>query len=133
STPTKKKTVSKKKHSKTKQTAPVKKQLQIEADTNKTDTYSISNWTVDSSHTLKLTATNADAWITVQSGNQGQSLWQGLINAGADHEVEVPTDVQQLQIRTGNAAATHIQINDVAVPLPAHPAGTVHTYTLLIK
>ncbi|AXX64824.1 helix-turn-helix domain-containing protein [Bombilactobacillus bombi] len=130
---THKSTKAKKKADTTKKAPASEQQLKIKADNKQTDGFVVTNWQSASAHNLRLTATNADAWITVNTGDEGQTLWQGVVNAGSSHDVDLQADVQKISIKTGNAASTEIYLNDVQLPVSEHQVGTVHTYTLSIK
>lgn len=120
-------------NTKKKNSAPAQKKLSLKADSTQNDKFIIHNWQSVDNHVLKLTTTTANAWITVSSNNQSQALWQGLINAQSSQSVDLPNDIHEIQIKTGNAPATQIYVNDEQLPVSEHQVGTVHTYTLTIK
>lgn len=119
--------------SKKKNAAAVQKKLSLKADSTQSDKFIARNWQSVNNHVLKLNATTANAWITVSTNNQSQALWQGVINAQSSQSIDLPNDINEVQIKTGNAPATQVYINDEQLPVSEHQTGTVHTYTLTIK
>lgn len=119
--------------SKKKNAAAVQKKLSLKADSTQSDKFIAHNWQSVNNHVLKLNATTANAWITISTNNQSQALWQGVINSQSSQSIDLPNDINEVQIKTGNAPATQVYINDEQLPVSEHQTGTVHTYTLTIK
>ncbi|MFT8844465.1 MAG: RodZ domain-containing protein, partial [Schleiferilactobacillus harbinensis] len=94
------------------------------------------NYTVtdlpDSGNKITVAASTQAVWLAVSFGNV--QSWQGTLQAGADHTVEVPSGTQSIQIRTGNATYTTAKLNDQTIDMnQAGVTSIVRTANLTIS
>jgi len=117
----------------TKKTKKAKKSTGLKiATATGTDTapiYAVTNLK-DGNNTLKLNASDADAWISVTV--DGASSWQGVVSAGGSHDLTIPTTAKTVAVRTGNANVTTIHIGSKKVKV-AKAASMVRTLTFNIN
>lgn len=107
--------------------------LKLSADKAGNDTFDVNNWSKADKHSINLSSTSASAWITIKTNNGQNSLFQGAVKSGEDKNVDVPADVKQISIQTGNAPVTKVKVNDQDLPVAQNESGTVKTYTLNVK
>ncbi|WDF82004.1 DUF4115 domain-containing protein [Lacticaseibacillus pabuli] len=84
----------------------------------------------DGNNTLKLNASTADAWMSVSV--DGAVSWQGVVSAGGDHSLTIPTTAKTVAVRTGNATVTTIHIGSKKVKV-AKATTMVRTLTFNIN
>lgn len=60
-----------------------------------------------------LKGTNGRCWVSVTAN--GQTLYQGIVEMGAEQKVSVPAQTKQVSIRTGNAPALDLSLNNQEV------------------
>ncbi|MFD1392257.1 RodZ domain-containing protein [Lacticaseibacillus jixianensis] len=80
-----------------------------------------------SGNKLKLTAGDAAAWIAVYVNNA--VTWQGTVQAGSDHTVDLPDGVTSFAVNSGNMPQTTIAINGKQVDLGTTTTSVVRTVT----
>lgn len=80
---------------------------------------------------MVLSGINAQAWVQVTI--DGQSAWQGALDAGNKQEVEIPEGAQSIVVQTGNAPETAISISGKKVNTEnTEDTSIVQTYTFNI-
>lgn len=77
---------------------------------------------------VKLSA-NAAAWTLVTTAN-GTALFNGTLQPGADQTIEVPADATGIVVKSGNAAATTVEMDNKKVDLGA---GDMSVFTSTIN
>lgn len=85
----------------------------------------------ESNRKMVLSGINAQAWVQVTI--DGQSAWQGALDAGNEQEVEIPEGAQSIEVQTGNAPETAISIGGKKVNTEnTEDTSIVQTYTFNI-
>lgn len=99
------------------------------AGTDTAQTFTVKGLKEDG-NAMTLKATDADAWMSVTV--DGVTTWQGVVAAGAEQKVDIPATAKSVAVKSGNAKANDILINDDKVDL-GDATTLVRTMTFTIE
>ena len=105
-------------------------EMQLETVSQSASSIVLKATNVKGSPELKLKGATGRCWVNVKAN--GQSLYQGIVEMGAEQKVTVPDKTKLVVISTGNAPVLNIQLNDKQVEINKNGSKQI-TFTINLE
>lgn len=86
-----------------------KKKVSVESKAVSTNQINVAAKDIKGKATITLNGSGGRCWVSAVAG--GQSLFQGVVEAGAQQTINVPEDTKNVQLQLGNAPMIGVQLN----------------------